>query len=174
MLMFLMFSFFAPLPKLACLDGISGTYANRLSAAGHPRWFYNFLSSIAHSEHFSLSHSVYAPLCNFVTHEIPWQNLLYCQQVIRNKETNSTTDAKEGSLPPLQEYIESAVSRRKTLSEIEEQRNQNQSHHRDGRPLAMSWWEILVSTIKFCIKQNWIRLIFCLELLNVRKTANLF
>ncbi|KAL2931265.1 hypothetical protein RDABS01_036675 [Bienertia sinuspersici] len=62
----------------------------------------------------------------------------WASKVIRNKTTNWSIDAKEGSLPPLQEYIESAVTRRKTLLDIEEQRNQTQSHHRDRRPLDMS------------------------------------
>lgn len=63
---------------------------------------------------------------------------MYFQQVIRNKAIkDSTTDAKAGSLPPLQEYVESAIARRKILVEIEELRNQKQSHRLDKRPLVM-------------------------------------
>lgn len=62
----------------------------------------------------------------------------WASKVIRGKAINISTDVKEGSLPPLQEYVESAVGRRRTLLEIEEQRNQKQSHRLDKRPLDMS------------------------------------
>ncbi|XP_021837821.2 vacuolar protein sorting-associated protein 4 isoform X2 [Spinacia oleracea] len=62
----------------------------------------------------------------------------WASRVIRNKAIkDSTTDAKAGSLPPLQEYVESAIARRKILVEIEELRNQKQSHRLDKRPLVM-------------------------------------
>ncbi|XP_021766824.1 nuclear valosin-containing protein-like [Chenopodium quinoa] len=62
----------------------------------------------------------------------------WASKVIRNKVINTSTDAKEGSLPPVHEYIESAISRKKTLFDIEELRNQKQSRRLDKRPLDMS------------------------------------
>ncbi|KAJ8424013.1 hypothetical protein Cgig2_000791 [Carnegiea gigantea] len=60
-----------------------------------------------------------------------------CQQAER-RWASKAGDAKEGSLPPLQEYIESAMNRRKSLLEIEEQRSQNPGIRRDRRPLDLS------------------------------------
>ncbi|CAO2842477.1 unnamed protein product [Amaranthus hypochondriacus] len=61
----------------------------------------------------------------------------WASKVIRNQISNASKDANETSLPPLHEYIESAIARRKCLIEIDEQRNQNQSHRSDKRPLQM-------------------------------------
>lgn len=66
------------------------------------------------------------------------ESFIYIQQVIRGQATNAPKDAKEGSLPPLQDYIESANARKKCLLEIEEQRNEIQSFRRSRRPLDMS------------------------------------
>ncbi|KMT04093.1 hypothetical protein BVRB_8g185470 [Beta vulgaris subsp. vulgaris] len=62
----------------------------------------------------------------------------WASKVIRGQATNAPKDAKEGSLPPLQDYIESANARKKCLLEIEEQRNEIQSFRRNRRPLDMS------------------------------------
>lgn len=65
-----------------------------------------------------------------------------CQQAERRWASKlirgQAGDAKEGSLPPLQEYMESAMNRRKSLLEIEEQRSQNPGIRRDRRPLDLS------------------------------------
>ncbi|KAK9706359.1 hypothetical protein RND81_07G118900 [Saponaria officinalis] len=60
----------------------------------------------------------------------------WASKVIRSKATNAPTD--ESSLPPLQEYLECASSRRKSLLEIEEQRNKSTTGRRDTRPLDLS------------------------------------
>lgn len=65
-----------------------------------------------------------------------------CQQAERRWASKlirgQAGDAKEGCLPPLQEYIESAMNRRKSLLEIEEQRSQSHGIRRDRRPLDLS------------------------------------
>ncbi|KAL9243486.1 hypothetical protein vseg_017367 [Gypsophila vaccaria] len=60
----------------------------------------------------------------------------WASKVIRSKAANAPRE--EAPLPPLQEYIESASSRRKSLLEIEEQRNQSTTSRRDTRPLDLS------------------------------------
>ncbi|KAL9266873.1 Proteasome-activating nucleotidase-like protein [Drosera capensis] len=59
----------------------------------------------------------------------------WASKVIRAQDPKG---AKEGSLPPLDEYIRSAESRKKSLLGIEELRNQNLGSSRDGRRLAFS------------------------------------
>ncbi|GAB4830807.1 hypothetical protein Ancab_004837 [Ancistrocladus abbreviatus] len=59
----------------------------------------------------------------------------WASKVIRGQAPD---DAKEGSLPPLREYIASAESRRKSLLAVEELKNQNSSLVRDRRRLDFS------------------------------------
>ncbi|XP_074270186.1 uncharacterized protein LOC141593128 [Silene latifolia] len=60
----------------------------------------------------------------------------WASKVIRSKAASEVKD--EGSLPPLQEYIESASNRRKSLLDIEDQRNRSATIRRDTRPLDLS------------------------------------
>ncbi|KAH9609606.1 hypothetical protein KSS87_014078 [Heliosperma pusillum] len=60
----------------------------------------------------------------------------WASKVIRRKAANEVKD--DGSLPPLQEYIESASNRRKSLLDIEDQRNRSATIRRDTRPLDLS------------------------------------
>ncbi|GAB2301047.1 hypothetical protein Dimus_035083 [Dionaea muscipula] len=59
----------------------------------------------------------------------------WASKVIRGQDPGN---AKQGSLPPLEEYLKSADSRKKSLLAIEEQRNQSVGSSRDGRRLAFS------------------------------------
>lgn len=57
----------------------------------------------------------------------------WASKVIRGQAGNVP---KEGSLPPLQEYVESAMNRRKSLVEIEEQRSQSTGIRRDRKSVV--------------------------------------
>lgn len=63
----------------------------------------------------------------------------WASKLIRGQASGGESDdAKEGSLPPLQEYIDSAADRRKALLAVDELKNRDPSFSRDRRPLAFS------------------------------------